>query len=187
MQKDVTGILIEFGNGSKEACDKLFTVVYDELREIAGKQLQYEQRNKTLSRTELVHEVFLKLVDKDQIDWKNRSHFYGVASICMKQLLIDYARKKLTNKRGGNVNKQTYIDELIPAKKIAQQIINLDDALQKLYKINPRMAEVVDYRFFGGMTIEDTAEVMDVSKNTVKRDWSKARGLLYKELQDQLK
>ena len=187
MQKDVTGILIEFGNGSKEAYDELFTAVYDELREIAGKQLQHEQRHQTLSRTELVHEVFFKLVDKDQVDWKNRSHFFGVAAICMKQLLIDYARKKLTKKRGGDVVKQTYIDEIIPARQKAQQIINLDEALQKLHNINPRMAEVVDYRFFGGMTIEDTAEVMGISKNTVKRDWAKARGLLYKELQGHLK
>lgn len=187
MQKNVTGILIEFSKGSKEAYDELFTAVYDELREIAGKQLQYEQRHKTLSRTELVHEVFLKLVDKNQVEWENRAHFYGVAAICMKHLLIDYARKKLAKKRGGDVIKHTYIDELIPAKENAEKLLNLDEALEKLRKISSRMADVVDYRFFGGMTIKDTAEVMGISRNTVNRDWAKARGLLYKELQDQLR
>lgn len=182
MRDNVTNILIEFGNGSKKAYNELFTVVYEQLREIANQQIRYERDGHTYSRTDLVHEVFLRMIDKNRIDWKNRAHFFGVASICMKQLLIDYARKKLSQKRGGNFIKQTYIDDLIPDEKGAKKIIDLDDALKKLKELDSRMAEVVDYRFFGGLTIIETAEVMDISKNTVKRDWAKARGLLYKEL-----
>lgn len=185
MQKDVTGILIEFGSGSKKAYDQLFRTVYDELKEIAGKQLKYERKGHTYSKTDLVHEVFLNMVDKNRIDWKNRAHFYGVAAICMKQLLVDYARKRLSQKRGGDIIKHTYIDELIPADKDAESIIALDKALKKLKEFNSRMAEIVEYRFFGGMTIKDTAEVMKISESTVKRDWEKARGLLYKELKNQ--
>lgn len=186
MQKDITGILIEVSNGSKQAYDELFSSVYDQLRQMANRQILSERRVHTYSRTDLVHEAFLDLVDKNQIDWKNRAHFYGVAAICMKQLLIDYARKRLAQKRGGNVIKQTYIDEMIPADQEAEDLLNLDSALQKLKQFNNRMGEVVDYRYFGGLTIEETAEVMGISKNTVKRDWAKARGLLYKELKKQL-
>jgi len=185
MRNDVTGILIEFGNGSKKAYDQLFRTVYDELKEIAGKQLNYERKGHTYSKTDLVHEVFLKMVDKDQIDWKNRAHFYGVAAISMKQLLVDYARKRLSKKRGGKMVKNTYIDELIPADKDAESIIDLDEALHKLKEFDSRMAEIVEYRFYGGMTIEETAEFMKISESTVKRDWEKARGLLYKVLQKQ--
>jgi len=183
MAEDVTQILIKVSeDDSKDAYNRLFTRVYDELKIIAMRQMNYERQGHTLSQTDLVHEVFINMVDKDRIDWKNRSHFYGVAAICMKQLLIDYARKRLAQKRGGDLTRQTYIDELIPAKKDAEEIISLDNALQQLRKLDSRMADVVDYRFFGGLTIKETAEVMDISKNTVKRDWSKARGLLYREL-----
>ena len=187
MQNDVTELLIEFGNGSKKAYNELFTAVYNQLKIIANKQLKYEDENHTYSRTDLVHVVFLDMVDKNEVDWKNRAHFYGVAAICMKQLLIDYARRKLRQKRGGDYIKKTYIDEMIPGKNDAKQFINLSDALEKLKNFNSRMAEVVDYRFFGGLTIKETAEVLEVSKNTVKRDWAKARGLLYKELEEKIK
>lgn len=182
MSINVTQILSDVSDGSDEAYNRLFTAVYDQLRDIANRQMRYERDGHTFSRTDLVHEVFLKMAGHDQIDWENRTHFYGVAAICMRQLLVDYARKRLAQKRGGDLTKKTLISELIPAEKDAQEIISLDDALEKLKQFDDRMAQVVDYRFFGGLTIEETAEVMGVSKNTVKRDWAKARGLLYKEL-----
>jgi RNA polymerase sigma factor (TIGR02999 family) len=183
MADDVTQILLKVSeSGSDEAYNHLFSRVYDELKDIAMRQMNFERPGHTFSQTDLVHEVFMNMVDKDRIDWKNRSHFYGVVAICMKQILVDYARKRLAKKRGGDITKQTYIDELIPAEKDAQEIISLDNALQELRKVDKRMADVVDYRFFGGLTIEETAEVMGVSKNTVNRDWAKAKGLLYKEL-----
>lgn len=183
MGQDVTQILIKVSqNHSDEAYNRLFSKVYDELKDIAMRQMNYERPGHTLSRTDLVHEVFINMIDKDRIDWKNRSHFYGMAAICMKQLLVDYARKRLAQKRGGDLTRQTYIDELIPADSDAEEIVSLDEALQELRKVDSRMADVVDYRFWGGLTIDETAEVMGISKNTVTRDWAKAKGLLYKEL-----
>lgn len=182
MKKNVTEILLQVKEGSDEAYNRLFSVVYSELKSIAFRQLSFERIGHTLSKTDLVHEVFINLTDKDQIDWENRSHFYGVAAICMKQLLIDYARKRMAKKRGGDLTRQTYIDELVPAEKDAKEIISLDHAMQKLRNVDSRMADIVDYRFFGGLTIKETAEVMGISKNTVNREWTKAKGLLYKEL-----
>jgi RNA polymerase sigma factor (TIGR02999 family) len=186
MSLNVTKILSEVSNGSDEAYNLLFSAVYDQLRDIANRLMLYERDGHTYSRTDLVHEVFLKMSGNDQVDWENRTHFYGVAAICMKQLLVDYARRRLAQKRGGGVMKKTLISEWIPADKEAREILSLDDALEKLKQYDKRMAQVVDYRFFGGLTIEETAEVMGVSKNTVKRDWAKARGLLYKELNQKI-
>ena len=183
MPEDVTQILIRVSEGdSDKAYNQLFDKVYDQLKDIAMRQMKYERAGHTFSQTDLVHEVFIDMIDKDRIDWKNRSHFYGVAAICMKQILVDYARKRLAQKRGGGLTRQTYIDELIPADKDAEEIISLDSTLDQLRKADKRMAEVVDYRFFGDLTIDETAEVMGISKNTVSRDWAKAKGLLYKEL-----
>lgn len=187
MAEDVTQILIKVSKeGSDEAFNKLYSRVYDELKDIANQQISREREGHTLSRTDLVHEAFMKLVDTDQIEWKNRTHFFGVAAICMKQLLVDYARKKLAVKRGGDFSRQTYIDDLIPAVSEAKTILSLDEALKKLEQFDKRMTDVVNYRFFGGLTIEETAEILQVSKNTVNRDWAKARGLLYKEIKKQL-
>lgn len=186
MAENVTEILIKASDGSEDAYNRLFSVVYDQLKNIAEQQMNYENPGHTFSRTDLVHEVFIKMVDKNRIDWKNRTHFYGVAAICMKQLLVDYARKKLAQKRGGDYSRQTYIDELIPAASEAKKIITLDSSLKKLEEFDQRMAQVVDYRFFGGLTIKETAELLNVSANTVKRDWAKARGFLLKELEQEL-
>lgn len=185
MNINVTKILSEVSDGSDESYNRLFSAVYDQLRDIANRQLVRERNNHTLSKTDLVHEVFLKMTDNQEVDWKNRAHFYGVAALCMKQLLVDYARKRQAQKRGGDFTRKTYVEELIPAEKEAEEIISVDEALEKLREMDSRMAKVVDYRFFGGLTIEETAEVMGISKNTVTRDWAKARGLLYKELKDQ--
>lgn len=185
MNINVTQILSEVSEGSDEGYKKLFSAVYDQLRDIANRQIRHERAGHTLSKTDLVHEVFLKMTDHQEVDWKNRAHFYGVAALCMKQLLVDYARKRLAQKRGGDFTRKTYVEELVPAEKEAKEIVSVDEALFKLEKIDSRMAQVVNYRFFGGLTIDETAEVMGISKNTVTRDWAKARGLLYKELKDQ--
>lgn len=186
MNINVTQILSEVSDGSDDAYNRLFSAVYDQLRDIANRKMYYEREGHTFSKTDLVHEVFIKMTGTEQLEWKNRSHFYGVAAICMKQLLVDYARKQLAQKRGGDLIRKTYIDELIPAEKDAREIISLDDALKNLKKFDARMAQVVDYRFFGGLTIDETAEVIGISKNTVKRDWAKAKGFLYKELKQQI-
>jgi RNA polymerase sigma factor (TIGR02999 family) len=129
MNKDVTQILSEVSDGSEESYNRLFSAVYDQLRDIADRQLVYERKNHTFSKTDLVHEVFLKMIGNQNVDWKNRAHFYGVAALCMKQLLVDYARKRLAQKRGGDLTRKTYVDELIPAEREAEEILSVDEAL----------------------------------------------------------
>lgn len=179
---DITQILQEAKEGSKNAYDRLFPLVYDQLRDIAYQRMKGERRSHTLSRTELVHETYLRLVGQAEVDWKDRAHFFAIASKCMRQILIDHARKKKAEKRGGGEEPVTLIDEMVKAEQQADELLNLDEALGRLAKLNERLVEVVEYRYFGEMSIEDTAEVMDVSISTVKRDWAKARGWLYKEL-----
>ncbi len=178
---EVTLILQEAKGGSKKAYEKLFPIVYDQLRNIANRRLNRE-RDHTYSKTDLVHEAYFQLVDIDNVEWKDRTHFYAIASRCMRQILIDYARKKKAEKRGGGKESVTYIDEIMKVERQAEDLINLDDALNELEKLNPRLAEVVECRYFGEMTIEDTAAALYISESTVNRDWAKAKGWLYKEL-----
>lgn len=181
-RSEITQILLRVKSGPSDAYNQLFPIVYDHLRELAYMHIKGEYGVHTLSQTELVHEVYLKLIDQSDINWKDRAHFYAIASRCMRQILIDYARKKKAQKRGGTKEPITYLDGIMKIERQADDLINLDDALQRLATLNKRLAEVVEYRYFGEMSIEDTSEVMGVSKSTVIRDWTKARGWLYKEL-----
>ncbi|HKI45846.1 MAG TPA: sigma-70 family RNA polymerase sigma factor [Balneolales bacterium] len=181
-RSEITQILQHVRFGSSEAYNQLFPLVYDHLKDIASMHMKHEQHGHTLSQTELVHEVYLKLIDQSDINWKDRAHFYAIASRCMRQILIDYARKKKSQKRGGPSEPLTYLDGIMKVEKQVDDLLNLDSALKRLSKLNKRLAEVVEYRYFGEMSIEDTAEVMGVSTSTVIRDWAKARGWLYKEL-----
>lgn len=168
--------------GNSDTYDQLFDLVYDQLKEIAHTRLKKEYSVHEYSKTALVHEVYLKMINQDKIEASNRSHFYAIASRCMRQILIDYARKIKAQKRGGEQHKVTYINKLLKNQKKAEEILNVDQKLRELATLNERLTEVVELRFFGGMTIEDTAQALDVSMSTVKRDWKKARGWLYKEL-----
>lgn len=178
---ETTLILQEARDGSEEAYNKLFPLVYDQLRDIANMRIKREE-NHTFSKTDLVHEAYFKLVDIDSVAWQDRAHFYAIASRCMRQILISHARKKKAEKRGGNKEPVTYIDEIMEVERQADELINLDEALNQLQELNPRLAEVVECRYFGEMSIKDTAEALDISVSTVNRDWKKAKGLLYKEL-----
>lgn len=178
---DVTLILQEARGGSEKAYNKLFPLVYERLRDIAYHRIKRESEH-TFSKTDLVHEAYFQLINIDNVDWKDRTHFYAIASRCMRQILIDYARKKKAQKRGGDQQPSTYIDEIMEVEQQAEDLINLDDALKKLEELNPRLAEVVECRYFGEMTIEDTASALNISESTVNRDWAKAKGWLYKEL-----
>lgn len=184
-KSEITRLLIDFQQGANGAYDQLFPLVYDELRRIANMQLFREHKDITLSKTALVHEVYLKMVDQTQVGFNDRKHFYAIAARCMRQILVDHARKKTAQKRGGDKRDITYIDELMKAHLQAEELIDLDGALSRLAELNPRLAEIVEFRYFGGLTIEDTAEIMDISASTVKRDWAKARGWLYRELKQQ--
>lgn len=182
-QSQVTQLLVRLKKGENGIYDQLYPLIYQELRQIAYAQMGRELNDHTLSKTELVHEAYLKMIDQSQIDFTDRSHFLAIASRCMRQILIDYARKKHAQKRGGPNRDLTYIDELFGTQnKKAQELIDIDDALNELASLNERLSKVVEMRFFGEMTIEETAEALDISQSTVKRDWMKARGWLYREL-----
>lgn len=182
MAAEITQLLMEFKNGSKKAYDQLFPLVYEKLRQMAHYQLKREDRNHTYSKTDLVHEAYFKLINQNDVQWQDRAHFYAIAARSMRQILIDHARKKLADKRGGSGEPQTYIDEIMRVEHQAEELIHIDEALNRLADLDDRMAKVVEFRYFGEMTFEDIADVMDLSSRTVKRDWAQARGWLYKEL-----
>lgn len=140
------------------------------------------EQDNTYSKTDLVHEAYFDLIDIDNVDWQDRVHFYSIASRCMRRILIDHARKKKAEKRGGGQKPVTYIDEIMEVERQAEDLINLDDSLNKLEELNPRLSKIIECRYFGEMTVEDTAEALEISVSTVKRDWKKARGFLYREL-----
>ena len=179
----VTKLLVRLKDGENHLYDKLYPLIYEELRRLAYSHMSRQSPDHTLSRTELVHETYLKMVDQTQIDFNDRSHFLGIASRCMRQILIDYARKKRAEKRGGDKQDLTYIDELFADENNkAKELIDIDEALHRLEDLSERLSKVVEMRFFGEMTIDETAQALGISKSTVKRDWVKARGWLYKEL-----
>ncbi len=181
-ESDVTRLLHQISNGN-DVYDQLYPLVYEELGRIASMRIQMEDRNHTFSKTELVHEVYIKIVDQDEISFKNRNDFMAIASNCMRQILVDYARKKKAEKRGGAQQDMTYVDELFSRyDHKAKQLLDIDEALNRLSSLNKRLSDVVTMRFFGEMKIDEIADTLEVSESTVNRDWAKARGWLYKEL-----
>lgn len=178
----ITDLLIKVRNGDRGAYDQLFPRVYDQLREIAEVQLYKEYRNHTLQKTALVHEVYMKLTDQTDIVWQDRAHFFAVAARAMRQILVDYARKKKAEKRGGDRTHITLDEEKINLDQHADDLIELNDLIDKLSQFDERKSKVVEMRFFGGMTIREIAELLEVSTRTIDRDWLKARTWLHKEL-----
>ena len=156
--------------------------MYDQLRDIAYRQMAKEPEGHTWSKTDLVHEVYIKLIDQDKIDYNSRTHFYAIAARSMRQILVDHARKKNRKKRGGDHQKVTFIDEIMRIEHQAEELLQIDEALKRLAEFDPRLAEIVELHYFGEMNFDDIAKFMDLSERTVYRDWAKARGWLYKEL-----
>jgi len=181
-KKKFTQLLKDLRSHDNSSYDELFPLIYNELKKLANSKLQNERDEITLTETELVHEVYLKMVDQTQIEAKDKNHFMAIAARCMRQILIDHARKKNAEKRGGDQQEVTYIDELLKLHHEVEELIDLDQKIDELAKLDPRLADVVILRFFGQMTVAATADVLEVSERTVKRDWAKARGWLYKEL-----
>lgn len=183
MEKDdITILLREYKDGSEEAYNKLFPLVYDQLKLQAFKELLHERGEHTFSKTDLVHEVYLKMFNQKDAKLVNRAHFFAIAGRCMRQILVDHARKKLTEKRGEGAPHQTYVDELVGIEEEAQQIVNIDECLNRLGELNERLVTIVEMRYFGEMNIDEIASVINLSPRTVKRDWAKAKGWLYKEI-----
>jgi RNA polymerase sigma factor (TIGR02999 family) len=177
----ITDLLLEIRGGNPEAMDRLFHAVYGELRRIASRQLQGERPGHTLGTTGLVHETYLKLADQTRVQWQDRSHFYRVAAVAMRRILVDYARRHRAKRRGGEVQRIT-LDENATVAERGETLLALDEALGRLSGLSPRLCQVVECRYFGGLTEEETAQALGVTLRTVQRDWAKARGWLYLEL-----
>lgn len=179
--RDITKLLYEISTGSEEAYAQLFPIVYNRLRDLAHRQIIREP-HQSLTKTALVHELYLKLFRQHKLDLEGRTHFFAIAARSMRQILIDHARKKQREKRGGNKRDVTYIDEIMKAEQEADHLIHIDKALNDLEKLDQRLAKIVELRYFGEMSFYDIAKLLDLSERTVYRDWAKARGWLYKEL-----
>jgi RNA polymerase sigma factor (TIGR02999 family) len=175
---EVTQLLAEMKLGNKEALPKLIPLIYNELRRLAAHCLRDERSGHTLQPTALVHEAYLRLVEQSRADWRNRAQFLGVAAQLMRRILVDYARQRVTAKRGGGRSEP--LEGGAEGCEIGQpeQVLAVDEALARLSKLDPQQAQVVELRYFGGLTVEETAAALDISPRTVKRDWTMAKAWL---------
>lgn len=180
--KLITELLQRWGQGDSTALEKLLPLVYNELRRIADRQLRRERPNHTLQPTALVHEVYLKLVDQNRIEWQNRAQFYAVAAQLIRRILVDHVRNRRTAKRGAGAVTLTLEDAVFEPAGKNIDLIKLDDALFSLSRKDEQQSRVVEMRFFGGLSIEETAEALGVSASTVKRDWLAAKAWLYRDM-----
>jgi RNA polymerase sigma factor (TIGR02999 family) len=180
--ENITDLLVSYGRGDKESLDKLMPVVYDELRRQAARYLRREQPGHTLQTTALIHEAYVRLVDQRNVQWQNRAHFFGIAAQMMRRILVDHARTKKRAKRGGSDIKVSLDDATVAVKGQDLDVVALDEALERMAEIDEQQSRVVELRFFSGLTVEETAEVMGISPATVKRDWSMAKAWLHREL-----
>jgi RNA polymerase sigma-70 factor, ECF subfamily len=179
---NVTRLLKDAQNGDESALNELFPLIYDELRKLASVRMNSERANHTLQPTALVHEVYMRLIDQHSVDWQNRLHFFGLASEMMRRVLVNHAVAKKTDKRGGEFV-HLELDEAVSfASENEIDFVELDDALNELERFAPRQAKVVEMRFFGGLTIEEVASVMNLDERTIKRDWRTAKAWLFEKL-----
>jgi len=178
----ITERLIAWSSGDVAALDDVIRAVYQELRQMADRYLRKERSEHTLQPTALVHEAYLRLIDQTQVSWKNRAHFFGVAAQMMRRILIDHAKTKHREKRGGTMSPLPLDEALDLSQGRASELVALDDALKILADIDERKSRVVELRFFGGLSVEETADVLQVSPQTVLRDWKLAKAWLYHEI-----
>lgn len=184
---NVTALLEDLASGDVGALDRLFPIVYEELRRVAHGQLHRERTGHTLNTTALVHEAYLKLVrHPPDVQWKRRIHFFAVAARAMRQILVNHAKARSRAKRGGDAPQVSLDEAVIMPETRAEELVALDEALHRLEAMNQRQSRVVECRYFGGLTIEETAQVLGVSVVTVKRDWTTARAWLYREVRESL-
>ena len=180
--EQITQLLVDWSKGDEFALEQLMPLVYDELRRMARRYMRSQPSGHTLQTTELIHEAYLKLAKQEEPNWQNRAHFFGAAAQAMRHILVDYARSKNSKKRGGLAEKITLADNLVAAENRSEEIVALDDALKQLAVLDERKSRVVEMKFFGGLNIEEIAEVLKLSPETVKRDWRFARTWLLREL-----
>jgi RNA polymerase sigma factor (TIGR02999 family) len=181
---DITGLLVDWNNGDKSAMERLLPLVEKELHRLARAYMRREDPNHTLQPTALINETYLRLVDQRKVQWQNRAHFFGIAAQIMRRILLNHARDQNRQKRGGKAIHVSLSEALIVAGEKDREIIALNDALDRLEAVDERKARVVELRFFGGLTVEEVAEVLKVSTVTVLRDWAFAKAWLSREMQN---
>lgn len=181
---NVTKLLIKLTDGNEAVLEDLLPLIYDELRQLASRYLRRERRDHTLQPTALVHEAYMKLVDQTQVRWQNRAHFFGVAAQIMRRILVDHARRHTAEKRGGAAEVLPLEEEIlvVASDEKGVELLALDEALENLAKIDPQKSKIVELRYFGGLSVEETAEVMGVSAITIKRQWRMAKAWLYGQI-----
>lgn len=182
VSKNVTQLLQDLKGGDASAEEKLIAVVYDELRRLAAHYMRRERLDHTLQATALVHEAFLRLTEQRDVSWQNKAHFFGVAAQLMRRVLIDHARARLRTKRGAGGQKLSFDEGLILTDAVSPELLAVNDSIERLAKLDARQAHIVELRFFGGLSVEQTAEFLGISPKTVKRDWSVAKAWLHAEL-----
>lgn len=180
----MTQLLVDWGNGDNRALEKLTPLVYQELKRLAARYLRRERSDHTLQSTALVHEAWLRLIDQRQVHWQNRAQFFGVAAEMIRRILIDHARGRQAAKRGDGAIKLSLDEALFTPDRRDLDLVALDDALQDLARLDPQQSRLVELRYFAGLSIEESAEVLGVSPATVKREWAAAKAWLYRELSE---
>ncbi|NLD38195.1 MAG: sigma-70 family RNA polymerase sigma factor [Desulfatiglans sp.] len=184
--QEVTHLLIAWREGEKDALDKLIPLVYEELRHLAHNYMRGERKCHTLQTTALVNEAYLKLLDCSRVNWQNRAHFLAITAQLMRRILVDYARSKRSYKRGGAAERISLDEFKLVSRNTDPDLIEIDEALESLKQVDARKCQVVELRFFGGMTAEETAEVLDISPDTVLRDWKFSRAWLAREMKQKV-
>jgi RNA polymerase sigma factor (TIGR02999 family) len=179
---ELTQLLVDWSNGDTAALEKLLPLIDQELRRLAHRYMSRERAGHTLQTTALVNEAFVRLVNRTNVNWQNRAHFFGIAASLMRTILVDHARSHACAKRGGGAFNLELDETMIVSKQKASEVLALDDALNELARLDPQQSRVVELRFFGGLTVEETAEVLHVSPATIKREWSTAKAWLYHKL-----
>lgn len=179
---EITRMLIALTDGNTEVVNNLLPLIYDELRSLAGNYLRRERLSHTLQPTALVHEAYIKLIDQKQVKWQNRAHFFGIAAQMMRRILVDYARKQNYLKHGGGARHVSLDQAAVISRERTAELVALDEALNALALIDARAARVVELRFFGGLTVKETAEASGLSVDMVKRDWSTAKAWLHRQM-----
>lgn len=181
---EITQLLLKVRDGDREAYNELYPLVYEKLKRLARSQLNREYEKNTLCKTELVHEVYEKMVDQNHADYQDRAHFFSIAARSMRQILVDYARKKKSIKAGGNYSRLNLDLKDLQADEHSERILALNELLLKLKEVDERLCTVIEFRFFVGLSIEETSQILNISTATANRDWLKARVWLYQQLKE---
>jgi RNA polymerase sigma-70 factor (ECF subfamily) len=179
---EITLLLAEWSGGNQAALDKLYPLVYDELRRMAHRFMRRERKGHTLQTTALINEAYLRLVEQKNVHWANRSHFFAISAQIMRRILVDHARQYAYLKRGGGAQHVSLDEAALVTKDRARELLLLNDALDNLAKLDPRRSQVVELRYFGGLSNDEIGELLKISANTVTRDWNMARAWLYQQL-----